>query len=1263
MTTHKRWLPSALLGGCAFACLTGTLLAADPVPSPAASAGGEVPLNFVRAPGPVTIDGALSDWVLTAPVSYEVDASAADRTVRTYAMWDDQNLYLAYVVRDASPMQNGGDDPSSAFKSGDSLHFYLGTGAETVSTKAAGGPHDFHVLMTLQRGKPVIFAFRQQKSGVAQPTLITSPATRIEMAWMGPVPGAELAVQVMPGRQGYTAEAKLPLTFFDDLKPAPGRAVAADIAANFSDSTGTKNAAKVWWRRGASQILDIPTELGFDRNLWGQGVFRGPGETPIVIDNGNFYVVPAPAAVTVDGDLGDWDLTCAYGPHYVDPALKEQYNITWAAMYGRDALYLGAIFKSARPMENDGGVNNVWWLGDSLEFRLAADPAQQNGDPKQNDDILTFGVWYNAAQQKEYVALQRSFKFDAGDATPLTVRSKAVPGGRSFELRVPWSIVRGGHPAVGQSVLWTMSGIWKNGLRAYGMGSISSFRGMNDWGQAHFLAKGKQPLVFLNLPRAAAPVVAEAAAKYKTVFTVAEKGTLSAGVYTAGGHLVRTLFAGRTVAPGETTVGWDGNSDEGTPAPAGAYQVRAVLNAGLHAQYVTSACSPGKPPHASENPRGGWGGVWGNVIDIASDGKRLYPLWAMEEGDGALLQIDEDANLQWRQHVPLALMGAQTAIASNGKYVFVSVDAEGGNAGKAGVWRVRCDDGAYVPYAHAGNNPLEFYLDGVTRPVPAKGEAAGTVPSAVAGLAADSATLYVAAPFQNQVACFDAESGKALRTYRVEKPAGLCLDGAGALLVVSGQRVLRLDLKSGDVTPVVAAGLDAPWHVAVEAGGSLVVTDRGASQQVKRFARDGKLLAAFGAKGGRDNNGKFEVERLLRPAGIAVAPSGRVFYTEDAPPRIFVRLSPELKYEQLWAGPWYLSGEVTVDPQRPEDLYIWSHEAFIRHKLDYAARTSRPDAVWSDFALPRDGYGRWFPRILHHQGVTYMLCTGTPTTLFRIDGDRVLLVAAVGVERKGGTWSNRWTFADLNENGRVDEGERVVMDELALDPNAWVGSYWGGSIDERNMTMYLLDGRSTQALALTPTFAKPGVPVYQFKNVRRVPLAAAQKPGKQANLSSIWHTPDGGILGNADVQGSDPRGIGHSSHLSDVYVYRLDRDGNLLWRAGKKASGIAKPGEFYGRACGLAGPVAGKFFSFVDENGQDRLYTDDGLYVGSLLEDTAAATPGPLTLPVEHFNSIAYQNAQDQRWYFVAGGAGFASIWEIAGLDKITRLEKALTVP
>ncbi|HEY3397593.1 MAG TPA: FlgD immunoglobulin-like domain containing protein [Armatimonadota bacterium] len=1241
----------------------------------AVGAPADLPLNFVRAPGAVTIDGKLNDWVLAAPVNYEVDPAAPDRSVRTYAMWDDQYLYLAYAVRDSSPMKNAGSDPGRAFKTGDSLHFYLSTSPTVASASAEGGPTDFHVLMSVLQGQPVVFAYRQQAPGVTSPTVISSPATKIEMAWQGPVPGAVLAVQNAPDGQGYTAEVKLPLAFFGDFRPTPGREVAADVAVNFSDSTGTTNLAKVWWHRGSSQVLDVPTELRMERDRWGTGLFRAAGETPLVIDGQNFFVVPAPGPVTVDGDLSDWDMSCAYGPHYVDPAVKDKYNVTWAAMYDDQALYLGAIFNEAGPYLNEHGVDNTWWLGDSLEFRLSADTKWLGGDPRTSDDILTFGVWHNPTENKDYVALQRSFNFTIGDVSQMEVKSQPTGTGRTFELRVPWSVVKSGnYPRAGQSVSWTMSGLWSNGLRAFGMGSISSYRSLADWGQAHFLATGRPPLVYRALRQPVAVEMPINVGAYQATLPAPAAGLLSAGVYDSAGRLVRALFAGREVPAGPVVVGWDGQDDAGQMVPAGAYELRAISNAGLHAQFVSSATSPGKPAHASANPRGGWGGVWGNVVDMGSDPTGLYALWAIEEGDGGLLHLDEEGNLLWRQHLPLALPGPQSAVASNGKYVFAAVDLTGPLAGRAGLWRVSAQDGGYLPFAHEGSDPLAFCLEGLGRPadqpqapeagVPNGARVAPVAEPPVTGLACNAERLYVAAYYQDRVAIYDPESGRALGSLLVRRPTGVCLDRDGKLLVVSERRVLKLDPATGERQVLLGGGLEAPHHVAVDARGNLLVTDRGSSQQVKRFDRAGRLLGSYGQPGGRDNNGQYRPDQLLNPAGITVAASGRVFFSEDSPPKVFQRLSADLRYEKLWAGPWYLSGEVCVDPEKPENLYGWGGDAFIRHHVDYQTGTSVPDALWTKFALA--DYGRWHPRIVHHAGKTYMFCGGNPASLYRLEGDRMLLVAAVGVDVKD-KQRPAYAFTDRNENGAVDPGEMVMYPAEPGQP-AYHASYWAGGVDERNLSLYLLSWSPNEVWVLAPTWLRPGVPAYDLNQARIIPLAAAEKPGKRVGFSCVWPTPDGGVFGNADVQGSDPRGIGHSSHLSDVYVYRVDAAGNLLWRAGRKASGLAKQGEFYGRAVGLGGPlgpVAGtgeRLFDFVDENGQDKVYTQDGLFVGNLLDDTATASPSEYTLFVEHFGSFVYQNPRDRQWYFTAGASGYAGIWRIEGLEQVQRLSAPLTV-
>jgi len=235
------------------------------------------------------------------------------------------------------------------------------------------------------------------------------------------------------------------------------------------------------------------------------------------------------------------------------------------------------------------------------------------------------------------------------------MKSKGIPGGRCFEARIPWPLVRSGNwPKGGDTVAVTMSGIYKNGLRAFAMGSISSWRGMNDWGRAHFLA-ANPTLVFNSLVQPEVAVEPAPACKCRTTIDLPVKGLLSAAVYRSDGTLLRTLLAGRSMDAGKVELGWDGSSDSGQAATPGSYQVRAVLNSGMHARYIASGGNPGKPPHASENPLRGWGSVWDNVLDIAADAAGIYPLWGIEEGDGVLIHADEEGNVRWRQHAPLAL--------------------------------------------------------------------------------------------------------------------------------------------------------------------------------------------------------------------------------------------------------------------------------------------------------------------------------------------------------------------------------------------------------------------------------------------------------------------------------------------------------------------------------------------------------------------------------------------------------------------------------
>ncbi|MDQ3812954.1 MAG: hypothetical protein M3347_03280 [Armatimonadota bacterium] len=103
------------------------------------------------------------------------------------------------------------------------------------------------------------------------------------------------------------------------------------------------------------------------------------------------FVVPVPRAVTLDGDLQEWDLSGAIESIY-QPALAPRYTVRVAFMHDRDALYSGAHFVDDSPLMNrhDPRVEtNLGWAGDCLQVRLSSDPAL--GYPHSQRSALAVG--------------------------------------------------------------------------------------------------------------------------------------------------------------------------------------------------------------------------------------------------------------------------------------------------------------------------------------------------------------------------------------------------------------------------------------------------------------------------------------------------------------------------------------------------------------------------------------------------------------------------------------------------------------------------------------------------------------------------------------------------------------------------------------------------------------------------------------------------------------------------------------------------------
>jgi len=82
---------------------------------------GSASITIKRAAKPIALDGKLDEWSREGAVEIKVDA---DRGARVLTAYDDASLYIAWDVRDPSPMLNKAPRWELAFKGGDAVDLF-----------------------------------------------------------------------------------------------------------------------------------------------------------------------------------------------------------------------------------------------------------------------------------------------------------------------------------------------------------------------------------------------------------------------------------------------------------------------------------------------------------------------------------------------------------------------------------------------------------------------------------------------------------------------------------------------------------------------------------------------------------------------------------------------------------------------------------------------------------------------------------------------------------------------------------------------------------------------------------------------------------------------------------------------------------------------------------------------------------------------------------------------------------------------------------
>ncbi|MBN1418241.1 MAG: hypothetical protein JXP34_05655, partial [Planctomycetes bacterium] len=776
-----------------------------------------------------------------------------------------------------------------------------------------------------------------------------------------------------------------------------------------------------------------------------------------------------------------------------------------------------------------------------------------------------------------------------------------------------------------------------------------------------------------RLPAARPPLESVAEIAYRLPAT----GRVSAAIYDGGGRLVRTLVSGSLRTEGPQHLAWDGLDDRGRPVLPGEYVWRVARVPSLEAALVTSVGQSGSPAYRTADGRGGWGSTAGNPIDVAGVGDDLLILWAIDDGDGGLLRMRAEGGIVWRRRVPPDLLATHLAIASDGETAWIAaatpIGAPRGRPGdlrRIAIWRIDARTGQDRPFAGQGLDRYRFF--GTFHDTSESGTGAVLRDIAVA-----SGKLYIPSFGDSAIYEADGETGEVLRALPLDRPAGIAIDPEGRIFAIGGDRIVEID----DAGPprIIAEGLRDPWDLAIDVQGLLYASERGDGQRVSVFSPAGRLLRRIGRAGGRAPRGRFDPEGLLDPAGITIGPDGYLYVAEDSVPRRVLRFSRYGALLREWYGSFRLDGAVAVDPEEPEWIYADAGTYAIRYRVDYETGRWSVDALWPLGETILRGacldvvglHGH--PAIRRHMGHPYWCSSGRAT--WRIEEDSLIPAASVILDwawrdpargtvftrdLPGSGWMATW--ADRNGDGCAIASELVVT--MAPIPRGAPLPEPAGIADfDEEMRLLVPSpwGPPSGGIWRVPAaeWLEETIPVYRWDLAVPVAEASGDSPTSIPSGPRIARASDEAVYAIVEAPVSDPERSGRPP------LSRLERhdiaSATRRWGVGRPAGGFARPGEVY-RLTGISG-VAGGFVFASDESGQERVWSEDGLFVDSLLDDMRRdPLPGPNALSGASRGGIVFRHPRTGKVYLAAGGDAI-HIWEIRGLAPIAPIAGTVRLP
>lgn len=754
-------------------------------------------------------------------------------------------------------------------------------------------------------------------------------------------------------------------------------------------------------------------------------------------------------------------------------------------------------------------------------------------------------------------------------------------------------------------------------------------------------------------------------------FTLPEDGIVTLVIEDQAGKRVRNLVSETPFKKGANISWWDGTDDLGRdfdaprhglyhipeqPVVPGEYRVRGLWRKAIECRYEFSVYSDGNPPWSTPDHAGAW---LANHTPPQSalfvpaakspTGEPAVLLGAyITEGPDGLIWVDLEGNKKggkkwiggtWTAAPYLARDDGPSADPKIRAYA-ASVGTGTGQAGKpAPELRV-------TALTAGQDKPILRYPFEKTPESKANTTGVG-FEEEIGGLAAFNEVVVCSLALKNQLLFIDAKRGTILKTSAIDQPRGIVFDPKGRLFILSGKRVYCQEASATPQEPraLVASGLEDPVGITLAADGTIYVSDRGGSHQVKVFTAEGKFLRAIG-KPGVPKAGAYDLLHMNNPRGIAVDSKRQLWVTEQdfLPKRVSV-WTTDGAFVRAFYGPPKYGGGGALDPEDMTRFYYADDaNGLLEFKLDWEKGTSQLASVLlrsdvGELKLPGHGWaGGAAPQYaLYREVQTHVVfkkkqrfftsCfngnpTGgcSPTFLFEDFNGIIRPVAAAGTANhwdvlKADAFKPFWPagvdldakdlwrdngknmaffiWSDLNGDGQAQPDEVAFRQGKA------------GGVTVMPDFSFCVAHLGEQALRFAPTrFSEQGVPLYDLSKGQV--LAEGVSPATTSGGSQVLIDPAGNTVVTLGVKPFLTSSLCGGKEGCMTWSYPS------LWPGLHASHEAPKPehlGELIGTTRLLGGFVSpkgsevGPLWCVNGNMGNVYLFTSDGLFVATLFED------------------------------------------------------------